>query len=135
VISRCSFTGSAPVCARRDLGITHGQRRAALDARRAVANDPVKPLAHLVDHALDALFRERVLVSRLGRGEQVERLHALVADQRLAQVRFALGHIDEIEHHAALGAHHEIEIAQANVKIDDRHLLAGLREGGAQRRS
>ena len=40
-----------------DVGMAHGQRRAALDAGRAVADDPVELLAQLVDHPGDALRR------------------------------------------------------------------------------
>jgi len=37
-------------------------------------------------------------------------------------------HIDEIEHDAPFGAHDEIEIAQADVEIDDDGLVAALGE-------
>src|SRR6185437_1597200 len=40
----------------------------------------------------------------------------------------ALHHVDEVEHHAALGAEHEVEVAQADVEIDDRDLPTVLRE-------
>ncbi|MHC2860389.1 hypothetical protein ACVIYH_001467 [Bradyrhizobium diazoefficiens] len=38
-----------------------------------------------------------------------------------------------VEHHAAFGAHDEIEIAQADVEIDDDDLVAALRQGSPQR--
>ena len=108
--------------------------RAALDASRAVADHPVEPLAQFIDDALHAFFGQRVLVARLRGGEQVERVDALVANQRLAEVRVALRDVDEVEHHAAFGAHDEIEVAQADVEVDDRDLLPGLRESGADGR-
>ena len=52
-----------------DLGVTHGERRAALDAGRAVADHPVELLLELGHHPGDALLGERVLVARL-RGRQ-----------------------------------------------------------------
>ena len=88
--------------------------------------------AQLVDDLGDALVGQRVLVAGLRCRQQVQILQALVADQRLRQFRHAVDDIDQVEHHAALGAHHQVEIAQADVEIDDDDLLAVLGERGAQ---
>ena len=87
-------------------------------------------LAHDAGHAL---ARERVLVAGLRGRQQAQRLDPLVADQRLRQLGVALGDVDEVVHHPALGAHDEIEVAQADVEIDDHDLLAALRQRGAER--
>ena len=76
----------------------------------------------------------RLSLSACLRGwQQVKRLHALVADQRLGQFRFALDNVDEVVDDAPFRAHDEIEIAQADVEIDDDDLVAVLRQSGAQR--
>ena len=46
----------------------------------------------------------------------------------------ALDDVDEVEDDAALGAHDEIEVAQADVEIDHHDVLAALRQRGAERR-
>ena len=50
------------------------------------------------------------------------------------QLGVALRDIDEIEDDAPLGAHDEIEIAQADVEVDDGDLLTLLGQRGAERR-
>ncbi len=62
-----------------------------------------------------------------GGRQQPEILEPLVADQRLRKLRDALHHVDEVEHDAAFGPHHEVEVAQADVEIDDDDLVAALR--------
>ena len=81
----------------------------------------------------DALVGQRVLVAGLRGGQQPERVEALVADQRLLELGDALHDVDEIEHHAPFRAHHEVEIAQADVEVDDHDLLAALRQRCAER--
>ena len=76
---------------------------------------------------------QRILVAGLRGRQQPQGLDALVADERLRELRHALHHVDQVEHHSALGAHHQIEVTQADVEIDHGDLLAGLREGGAER--
>ena len=96
--------------------------------------DPVELLAQLVDHALDAFVGQRVLVAGLRGRQQIERLEPLVADQRLRQLGVALHDVDQVVDDAALGAHHEIEVAQADVEVDDDDALARLGERRAERR-
>src|SRR5690606_34828103 len=62
--------------------------------------------------------------------EQV--VEALVLDQRLPQRRLALDDVDEVVHHAAFAAHDEVEVAQADVEVDDHDLLAATREAVGQ---
>src|SRR6266536_1202565 len=50
--------------------------------------------AERADHVLDAFFGERVLVAGLRRREEMERVEALVADQRLAELGVALDDVD-----------------------------------------
>ena len=113
--------------------IAHGERGAAFDAGRAVAQDPVEPAPELGDDAADALVGQRVLVPRLRGRQQPEIFQPLVADQRLRQLGDALHHVDEVEHHAAFGAHHEVEVAQADVEIDHHDVLPALRKRRAER--
>ena len=78
-------------------------------------------VAQIGDDPADALFGERVLVAGLRGRQQPQILQPLVADQRLRQFGDALHDVDQVEHHAALGAHHQIEVAQADVEVDHRH--------------
>ena len=48
----------------------------------------------------------------------------LVADQRLRQLGVALDDVDEVVDHAPLGAHDQVEVAQADVEVDDDDVLA-----------
>ena len=83
---------------------------------------------------VDALLGERVLVARLRGRQQMQRLDALVADQRLRQLGVALHDVDEVVDDAPLGAHDEVEVAQPDVEIDDDDVLARLRQRCAERR-
>ena len=111
--------------------MAHGQRRAALDSGGAVADDPVEHLAQFADHPGHALFREGVLVAGLGRCEEIERLHPLVANERLGELGFSIGDIDEIVNDPALRPQDQVEIAQADVKVDHTHILSRLRKRSA----
>ncbi|MGY3292150.1 hypothetical protein ACVWWP_005217 [Bradyrhizobium sp. LM3.6] len=51
----------------------------------------------------------------------------------LRQLGHALHHVDEVKHDPALGAHHKVEVAQADVEVDDDDLLAALRQRSPQR--
>ena len=44
------------------------------------------------------------------------------------RVASALDHIDEVVHHATLAAHDEVEVAQADVEVDDSGFVAPHRE-------
>ncbi len=112
---------------------SHSQHRAAFDARRAVANHPVEALPQVADDPLDALLREGVLVAGLRGRQKVQRVDALVADQRLRQLGVPLRDVDEVVNDPPLCAHHEVEIAQAHVEIDDADAFARLCERGADR--
>src|SRR5690606_4325280 len=57
---------------------------------------------------------------------------ALVLDQRLPQRGLALGDVDEVVHHAALAAHDQVEVAQADVEVDHDDLLAAAREAARE---
>ena len=93
--------------------------------RGTVADHPVELLAKFDQHARDALVRQRILVARLGRGQDREVFQALVADERLRELRVALHNVDEIEYDPPLGTHDEVEVAQADIEIDHHHLVAG----------
>jgi hypothetical protein len=86
-----------------------------------------------VRRARDAVVGQRVLVAGLRRRQQPQGLEPLVADQRLGQFCHALDHVDEVEDDAALRSQHQVEVAQPHVEIDDRDVLPGLGEGGADR--
>ncbi len=118
----------------RLVSVPHRQKRAPLDAGRAVAEHVVERLAQFTDDSLDALRGQRVLVARLRGGEQMQRLDALVPDQRLRELGVALRHIDEVEDDAPLRAHDQIEVAQANIEIDDADALSALRQRDSKRR-
>ena len=50
----------------------------------------------------------------------------------MRQLGVALGDVDEVVHDPALGTHHQVEVAQADIEIDHHDLLAALRQRGAQ---
>ena len=118
----------------RLVSVPHRQERASLDAGRTVAEHVVESLAQFADDPLDALGGQRVLVARLRGRKQVQRVDALIADQRLRKLGVALRHIDEVEDDPPLRAHDQIEIAKSDVEIDDADALSALRERGAKRR-
>ena len=103
-----------------------------LDAGRAVADDEVELLLQLLQDALDALALQGVLVARLRGRKNIEIVVALILDQRLIEIGVAVDHIDEIEHNAALAAHHEIEVAQSDVEIDDHSFMAAQCQPGGK---
>jgi len=88
---------------------------------------------HLVDDVADALFSQRILVAGLRGRQQPQGLEPFVTDERLRQLRDALDDVDEVEYDPAFCSHHEIKVTQSDVEIDDRDLLPGLRQRGAER--
>jgi len=81
-----------------------------------------------MQHALDALLRQRLLVARLRRGEHVEVVALLVFDQRLREFDLFVDDVDQVVHDAALATHDEVEVAQADVEVDHGRLVAAQRE-------
>lgn len=51
--------------------------------------------------------------------EQPQIFETFVTDQRLREFRDTLHHVDEVEHNTSFRPHDEIEIAQADVEIDN----------------
>ena len=117
----------------RRIGVPHRERCATLDSGRAVAQDPSELLAQFRDDTGNAVVGEGILVTRLRRRKQEERLDALVADQRLGKLDRALHHIDEVINHTPLGTHHKVEVAQSHIEIDDHDTLPALRKRCAER--
>ncbi len=64
----------------------------------------------------------------------MQRVDALIPNERLRELGVALRDVDEVKDDAPLRAHHQIEIAQAHVEIDDADALSPLRERDAKRR-
>ncbi len=112
----------------------HGELGAALDTGRGVADHPVELLAQFLHDPGDARIGQGVLVTGLRSRQQVQALDPLVLDQRLRQLGVAVDHVDQIVDDPALGAHDQVEVAQADVEIDDAHALATLREGRSEGR-
>jgi NADP-dependent 3-hydroxy acid dehydrogenase YdfG len=65
--------------------------------------------------------------------EHVQRVDALVLDQRLLERALALDDVDEVVHHAPLAPHDEVEVAQPDIEVDDRDLLAAAGEPDRER--
>ena len=86
--------------------------RAVLDPGRAVADDVVEAFFEFLEHPLDPLALQRILVARLRGREDIEAVVALVLDQRLVEFGVAVDDIDEIEDHPALATHDQVEVAQ-----------------------
>src|SRR5690606_8381814 len=83
-------------------------------------------------HALDTLLGERVLVAGLAGGQDVQRVDLLVLDQGLREAGLAVDDVDEVVHHAALATHDEVEVAQADVEIDDGGLVTAQGQAGGK---
>ena len=64
----------------------------------------------------------------------MQRLEPLVLDQRLPERAVALNYVHEVIDDATLASHDEIEIAQADVEVDDRDLLPTARESAREAR-
>ena len=73
---------------------------------------------------------QRVLVAGLRGRQDVQVLDPLVLDQRLVQADAVVDDVDEVEHDPALAAHDQVEVAQADVEVDDDGLLAQQRQAG-----
>jgi hypothetical protein len=117
----------------RLVGKVHGHERAAFNAGGRVADDVFKAHAGQVGQdLLDAFLRQRVLVARLAGGQHEQVVALFVLDERLVQVGLALDHVDEVIHHAAFAAHDEVEVAQADVKVDHGSLVAAQGEAGGK---
>jgi hypothetical protein len=123
-----SRTEETSELANRGVGKAHRECGAALDAGRAVADHPVELVPQLGDDAADPVLGERVLVAGLRGRQQEQGLDPLVADQRLRELNDAVHDVDEVVDHAAFGAHHEIEIAQTDVEVDDDDVLPRARQ-------
>ena len=113
--------------------MSHRQDCTALDAGGTVADHPVESLLELADDAPHPFLGEGVLVAGLRCREKPERLQPLVADERLRQLGNALDDVDEVEDDAAFGAHDQVEIAQADIEIDDGNHFTSLRQRRAER--
>ena len=108
------------------------------DTGRRIADDVVELVARLVDHLGDLLELEYVLGLCLGTRQLVERVAAVIADDRLLERDLAVHDIDDIEQHALLVAEQEVEVAQADIEIDDQGPVTAFgkthREGGRRGR-
>ena len=103
-----------------------------LDAGRAVDQNELGHLRQLVDDFDHRFLADRRLLARLGGRKHRERFEALVADQRLAQLAAALDDFDQVEDDALLDAEHEVEVAQADVGIDQHDAAAALSQRRAE---
>ncbi|MNI56904.1 hypothetical protein D3C73_1119330 [compost metagenome] len=111
------------------VGEVHRQEGTLLDAGRGVADDVLEAVGgQVLQDLAHAFLGQRILVAGL-RGSQHEQVvEALVLDQGLLEGGLAVHDIHEVVHHAAFAAHDQVEVAQADVEVDHRHLLATLRQ-------
>ena len=102
------------------VSVVERHQRALFDAGGAVADDVFEVhRLEVVDDFADAFFGEGVFVAGLRGGQDVEVFDALVFDERLFQAGFAVDDVDEVVNDAAFDAHDEVEVAQADVEVDD----------------
>src|SRR6478736_658503 len=52
--------------------------------------------------------------------------------ESLSRLCDAGNHIDQVEYHASFRAHHQIEVAQADIEVDHRHAFSELSERGTE---
>ena len=81
----------------------------------------------------DPVLGQAVLVPALRSWQKSERVEALVSNEGLRELCLAFDDIDQIEDHAPLGTHDQVEIAQADIEVDDDDLLTALRQRCTQR--
>ena len=106
----------------------HGHDGPVFDAGGGVADDVVESFTQLIEYAANAFEGQSLFVAGLRGGQDVELAAALVFDQGLIEIGFALDDVDEVIHHAPLAAQNEVEIAQAHVEVDDRRAKAAFRQ-------
>ncbi len=108
--------------------------RAFLDAGRRIADDVVEAfVGELLQHALDA-FLVSASLSRVCDAASTNRVSKrLSLISACFSVHSLVDHVDEVVHHAPLAAHDQIEIAQADVEVDHRDLLAAPGEADGER--
>ena len=99
----------------------------------AVADHPVELRPQLRDDLCDPVLGQAILVLALRGRQQSERVQALVSNEGLRELGLAFDDVDEIKDHPSLGTHHEVEIAQADIEVDDHHLLSSLCKRRPQR--
>src|SRR5580693_2822377 len=104
------------------------------DPRGTIADDVIELLFELVEHTIDAITSQRILVTGLRRREYVEVVVTLVFDQRLIEVGVAIDDVDEIKDDPAFAPHDQIEVAQTDIEVDDDSLVPAQREPGGKRR-
>ena len=96
-------------------------RKPRFDAGRTVDQHVVGQLGRLRRQSLANCASVTRLCRAFARPARIdERLEALVLDQRLAQLAAAFDDLDQVEDDALLEAEHEIEVAQADIGVDQR---------------
>jgi len=111
----------------------HGHHGAGLDAGGRVADDVLKVHgAQVGQHFFDTVLRQGVFVAGLRRRQHIQVVALLVFDQRLVQVGLAVDDIDQVIDHAALAAHDQVKVAQADVKVNHCRLVAAQGQTGCK---
>ena len=59
-------------------------------------------------------------------------LQAFVANKRLRELCHAVDDVNQIKDHTALGAQHEVEVAQPDIEINDDNFRAVMGKSGTQ---
>jgi hypothetical protein len=118
------------------IGKVHGQRGTFLDTGGRVADDVIEAFfAQAVENLFHAFPGQRILVAGLRGGEHEQAFVALVLDQRLLERAFAVDDVDEVIDHTTLAAHDQVEVAQADIEIDDGNLFFASGQAHGQRRA
>ncbi len=106
----------------RFVGKGQGHDRAALDACRRITDHIVEAhVFELLENLFDAFLCQCLLVTSL-RSREYEKVPAfavLILDQRLGECCFAVQHIDKVIDDTAFTTHDQIEVAQADVEVND----------------
>ena len=103
------------------LGPGHCILEALLYACRAVDNDEVERAFQFVGYRLHALRSHCRLVPGLGRRQQREVLDVLVTYQGFVRVHHAVHNIDQVMEYPAFQAEHQVQVAKADVRVDQRN--------------
>ena len=90
--------------------------------------------ADLVEQALHFVFAREPHAEADGRGEQVEIGVERVAHDGLSECRASGDHIGEVHERAVRYAEVEVEVAQADVAVEQQRFFAELRERHAGER-
>ena len=116
------------------VGAAGGKREGFADAGGGVDEAEVEMAADLVDKPLHLALARQAHAEAHGRGEQIQVRVERVAHDGLSECRASGDHVGEVHERAVRDPEVEVEIAQADVAVEQQRFFAELRERHAGER-